>query len=106
MSLTPDATRPIANSRCSKCGALLLVNNKAIVHEGMNNKNPLILGTCCTDLVLGALIQDYANAICGSHFEGEWIKSNPYRRERISRAAKELEMAYRSTHSKVENNYD
>jgi len=60
MSTTPDPTRNIGESCCSKCGKLLLVNESAIVYTDMRNDTPLVLGNCCADLVIGSLIQDSA----------------------------------------------
>lgn len=89
MSITPNSTREIGDSCCSKCGHLLLVNDQAIVHEGMANGQPLVFGTCCADLVLGSLIQDYARVLKAEIFAGHWIKRQV--RDRLSRIADALE---------------
>lgn len=89
MSITPNPTREVGDSCCSKCGRLLLVNDQAIVHEGMANGKPLVFATCCADLVLGSLIQDYARVLKAEIFAGHWIKRQV--RDRLSRIADALE---------------
>lgn len=74
MSITPNQTREIGDSCCSKCGRLLLVNDQAIVHEGMANGKPLVFGTCCADRVMSSLIQDYATVLNTEIYVGHWIK--------------------------------
>lgn len=89
MSITPNPTREIGDSCCSKCGRLLLVNDQAIVHEDMANGKPLVFGTCCADRVLGSLIQDYAAVLQTEIFAGHWIKRQV--RGGFSRVADALE---------------
>lgn len=100
MSVTPNPTREIGDSCCSKCGRLLLVNDQAIVYEGMSNGDPLILATCCADLVLGSLIQDYADVLKKQIFIGHWLPRQ--QRSRFSRIADALEIVseiYRASES-------
>lgn len=94
MSTTPDPTRNIGDSCCSKCGELLLVNDSAIVYTDMRNDVPLVLGNCCADLVLGSLIQDYAQKIGNEIAMGYWIKSSADRRQRVADAARKVAQRY------------
>lgn len=96
MSITPNPTREIGNSCCSKCGRLLLVNDQAIVYEGMFNGDPLILATCCADLVLGSLVQDFADVLKKQTFSGHWLtKQHRSRFSRIADALESLSKIYR-----------
>lgn len=95
MSTTPDPTRNIGDSCCSKCGKLLLVNDSAIVYTDMRNDVPLILGNCCADLVLGSLIQDYSEKIGNEIAMGYWINQRgPERMGRLVVAAKQIAHQY------------
>jgi len=94
MSITPNPTRNIGDSCCSHCGHLLLVNDQAIVFDWMSNSNPLVLGTCCADLVLGSLIQDYATLLKSEFCAGHWIKRQAS--GRIVRVADALERVLRA----------
>ena len=62
MSITPDETRKIEVTNCSGCGAALHVNQRAIWFDAMA-EHPLLLGDCCADRVLGALIRDYSEVL-------------------------------------------
>ena len=98
MSTTPDPTRDIGDSLCSKCGKLLLVNNSAIVYTDMRNGVPLVLGNCCADLVIGSLIQDYAKKISNEIAVGYWINQRvPARLNRLVDAAKQIAHQYESS---------
>jgi hypothetical protein len=95
MSTTPDPTRNIGDSCCSKCGKLLLVNDGAIVYTDMRNDVPFVLGNCCADLVLGSLIQDYAQKIGKELAMGYWINQRmPARLRRIAHTAKQIAHEY------------
>ena len=95
MSTTPDPTRDIGDSCCSKCGTLLLVNDSAIVHTDMHDGSPLVLGNCCADLVIGSLIQDFAQNINSEPAMGYWINQrNPARMRRIVDTAKQIAHVY------------
>lgn len=98
MSTTPDPTRNIGDSCCSKCGKLLLVNDSAIVYTGMRNDVPLVLGNCCADLVIGSLIQDFAKKIGNEIAMGYWINQRmPARLRHIVDAAKQIAHQYKLT---------
>ncbi len=98
MSITPDITRQTGDSCCSKCGRLLLVNDQAIVHEGMANGLPLVIGNCCADSFVGSMLQDFNDALTKhspSH-PSHWIRSTQTSRaERIILAAEGIAKAYR-----------
>lgn len=95
MSTTPDPTRNIGDSRCSKCGKLLLVNDSAIVYTDMRNDMPLVLGNCCADLVIGSLIQDFAKNIHNETAMGYWINQRGLARmRRIAHTAKQIAHEY------------
>jgi hypothetical protein len=95
MSTTPDPTRNIGNSCCSKCGKLLLVNDSAIVYTDISNNMPLVLGNCCADLVIGSLIQDFAKNIRNEIAVGYWINQRDLARmKRIACAAKQIAHEY------------
>lgn len=95
MSTTPDPTRNIGDSCCSKCGKLLLVNDSAIVHTDMRDGSPLILGNCCADLVIGSLIQDFAKQIGNEIAMGYWINQRmPARLGCLISAAKQIRNQY------------
>ena len=95
MSTTPDPTRDIGDSCCSKCGTLLLVNDSAIVHTAMRDGSPLVLGNCCADLVIGSLIQDFAQNIRNEIAMGYWINQlHPSRMRRIADTAKQIAHEY------------
>jgi len=95
MSTTPDHTRNIGESCCSKCGKLLLVNESAIVYTDMRNDKPLVLGNCCADLVIGSLIQDSAKKIRNEIAMSYWINQrDPARMRRIAHTAKLIAHAY------------
>ena len=95
MSTTPDPTRNIGDSCCSKCGKLLLVNDSAIVFTDMRNNVPLVLGNCCSDLVIGSLIQDFAKKIGNEIAVGYWINQRiPARLRRLVDATKQIAHQY------------
>jgi len=95
MSTTPDPTRNIGDSCCSKCGKLLLVNDSAIVYTDMRNDVPLVLGNCCADLVIGSLIQDFAEKIGNGNAIGYWINQHsPERLGRLVNTAKQIAHQY------------
>jgi len=95
MSTTPGPTRDIGDSCCSKCGTLLLVNDSAIVHTDMRDGSPLVLGNCCADLVIGSLIQDFAQTISSEPAMGYWINQrNPARMRSIVDTAKQIAHVY------------
>lgn len=95
MSTTPDPTRNIGDSCCSKCGKLLLVNDSAIVYTDMRNDVPLVLGNCCADRVIGALIQDLAKCISCEFTSGYWIDHrNTGRLTRVADAARQITHHY------------
>ena len=95
MSSTPDPTRDIGDSCCSKCGTLLLVNDSAIVHTDMRDGSPLVLGNCCADLVIGSLIQDFAQNISSEPAMGYWINQRHLGRlKRIADTAKQIAHEY------------
>ncbi len=95
MSTTPDNTRNIGDSCCSKCGKLLLVNDSAIVYTDMRNDMPLVLGNCCADLVIGSLIQDFAKNIRNEIAMGYWINQRGLARmRRIAHAARQIAHEY------------
>lgn len=95
MSATPDPTRDIGDSCCSKCGTLLLVNDSAIVHTDMRDSSPLVLGNCCADLVIGSLIQDFAQNISSEPAMGYWINQrNPARMKSMVETAKQIAHMY------------
>jgi hypothetical protein len=99
MSTTPDPTRDIGDSCCSKCGKLLLVNDSAIVYTDMRNHIPLVLGNCCADLVIGSLIQDFAQKIHSEIAMGYWINQRvPGRMRRLVDAAKQIAHEYELAH--------
>jgi len=98
MSTTPDPTRNIGDSCCSKCGNLLLVNDSAIVYTDMRDGYPLVLGNCCADLVIGSLIQDFAKSVSHELTMGYWINQlNTGRLKRIADAAKQITQNYELT---------
>lgn len=95
MSTTPDPTRNIGDSCCSKCGKLLLVNDSAIVYTDMRNDVPLVLGNCCADLVIGSLMQDFAMNISNETATGYWINQQGLERMvRLVGAAKQIAYQY------------
>lgn len=95
MSTTPDPTRNIGDSCCSKCGKLLLVNDNAIVYTDMRNDVPLVLGNCCADLVIGSLIQDFAKNVSNEIAPGYWINQlRPVRMRQLVDAAKQIAHQY------------
>lgn len=97
MSITPNITRPIENPICWKCGQFLHVNNQAIVHEHMHDGQPLVIGDCCADLIFGALIQDFRDALTIYSFAtpSHWIKTgNKTRAQRIISALHDIAMQY------------
>ena len=99
MSTTPDPTRDIGDSCCSKCGKLLLVNDSAIVHSPMRDGNPLVLGNCCADLVISSLIQDFALQLRNETAAGYWIKQrSPSRMRRLADTAKQIAHEYELAH--------
>lgn len=86
MSITPDETRQVLNTRCSGCGNELHVNQRAIWFDAMAD-TPLLLGDCCADRVIGALIQDYADALSehGNTWPSYWITQvTPERMNRVA----------------------
>ena len=95
MSTTPDHTRNIGESCCSKCGKLLLVNDSANVYADMRNDMPLVLGNCCADLVIGSLIQDSAKKIRNEIAMSYWINQRGLARmRRIAHAARQIAHEY------------
>ena len=95
MSTTPDPTRNIGDSCCSKCGKLLLVNDSAIVYTDMRNDVSLVLGNCCADLVIGSLIQDFAKKIGNEIAMGYWINQRmPARLRCLVNSAKQIAHQY------------
>jgi hypothetical protein len=99
MSTTPEPTRSIGDSCCSKCGTLLLVNDSAIVHTDMRDGSPLVLGNCCADLVIGSLIQDFARQLQNEIAVGYWIKRrSPHRMRRLADTAKNIAHEYELAH--------
>ncbi len=95
MSTTPDPTREIGDSCCSKCGKLLLVNDSAIVHTDMREGCSLVLGNCCADLVIGSLVQDFAQEISSGTAMGYWINQRlPARMRRLIDASKKMARQY------------
>jgi hypothetical protein len=95
MSTTPDPTRDIGDSSCSNCGKLLFVNDSAIVHTDMRDRSPLVLGNCCADLVIGSLIQDFAENVHKEIAMGYWINQrHPARMRRIAHTAKQIAHEY------------
>jgi hypothetical protein len=96
MRITPDETRGITNTRCSGCGSELHVNQQAIWFDAMVS-NPLLLGDCCADRVLGALNQDYAEALTrrSNTWPSYWItQATPHRMTRVAEKAKVISEAY------------
>lgn len=95
MSLTPDPTRKIIDSRCSKCGRQLLINDSAIIYEGMREGNSLVLGSCCADEVIGSLIQDFSLALKNEIYVGHWVTHlNRTRLNRIIEASESIRGSY------------
>ena len=95
MSITPDPTRNIGDSCCSKCGKLLLVNDSAIVHTDMRDGASLVLGNCCADLFIGGALQDFAVLLKRQSFVGELISTtNTMRLRRLSEAALAISREY------------
>ena len=95
MSLTPDPTRQIDDSHCSKCGRQLLVNDAAIVYEGMRGGNSLVLASCCADEVIGSLIQDFSLALKNEIYVGHWVANvNRSRLNRIIEASESIRGTY------------
>lgn len=96
MSITPDITRPVKNPICSKCGQFLYVNNQAIIHEQMHDGEPLVIGDCCADLFIGALIQDFSDALIKHSVSvpSHWLTSCPERARRIIPALRNIADAY------------
>jgi hypothetical protein len=96
MSITPDETRQISTTRCSGCGKELHVNQKAIVFDAMADA-PLLLGDCCADRVIGALIQDAADALSkhSNTYPSYWItQTNPERMRRVADKARQISDEY------------
>lgn len=95
MSITPDPTRDSRDSCCTKCGRLLLVNDQAITHDQMRNGETFVLGNCCTDLFIGALLQDFAALLKRQVFVGQLLNSSSAERlARIEKAANEISHQY------------
>lgn len=96
MSITPDKTRPVSNPICSKCGQLLYVNNQAIIHDQMHDADPLLIGNCCADLFVGALIQDFSDALTKHTVAvpSHWLTSSPERAKKIVAAIQNIADAY------------
>lgn len=95
MSITPDSTREIGDSWCSKCGLLLLVNDQAIVHEHMRDGATFVLGTCCADIFMGAVLQDFAALLSRQSSMGELVStSSVLRLKRVREAAQVVSHEY------------
>jgi hypothetical protein len=96
MSITPDMTRHVKNPICSKCGQFLYVNNQAIIHEQMHDGKTLVIGDCCADLFIGALIQDFSDALTkhSVSIPSNWLTSYPVRAKRIISALRNIADAY------------
>jgi hypothetical protein len=95
MSITPDSTREIGDSCCSKCGRLLLVNDQAIVHEHMRDGATFVLGTCCADTFMGAVLQDFAVLLSRQSSMGELLStSSVLRLKRVCEAAQVISHEY------------
>jgi hypothetical protein len=96
MSLLPDETRHIPKPMCSGCGAHLHCNQRAIYFDEMAG-NALLIGDCCADRVLGALIQDYSTALSNySHcWPSHWItRYCAHRMAKVAQAAKVISDEY------------
>lgn len=95
MAITPDPTRDIGDSLCSKCGRLLLVNDQALIFEGMRDGSSFVLGNCCADFFVGAVLQDYAVLLKRQSCMGYLIRlNNTIRLKRVSEAAKVISREY------------
>lgn len=96
MSITPDKTRLVKIPICSKCGQLLYVDKQAIIHDQMHDGETLIIGNCCADLFVGALIQDFSNAITKHSVSvpSHWLTSSPERAKKIVAAIQNIADAY------------
>ena len=61
----------------------------------MRNDVPLVLGNCCADLVIGALIQDLAKCVSHELTAGYWIDTrNTGRLKRVANASKQVTHYY------------
>ena len=99
MSITPDRTRKIKDSNCSRCGKAIGVNQQAIIYDDMANNSILLIGECCADRLIGSLLQDFSRAIteCSSTYPSNWINYSPtYRLENMSAAAQTISDQYKS----------
>lgn len=97
MSITPDENRPLSATRCSGCGKELHVNQRAVYFDAMAEAH-LLLGDCCADRVLGALIQDYAMALKNhsTTWPSHWItRLYPARMTSVAEAAATISEEYR-----------
>lgn len=97
MSITPDETRQVLDTRCSGCGNELHVNQRAIWFDAMAY-TPLLLGDCCADRVIGALIQDLADALTkhSSTWPSHWItQAYAGRMNSVADKAEVISKAYR-----------
>ena len=98
MSITPDETRDMKVTNCSGCGATLHINQRSIWFDGMS-EHSLLLGDCCADRVLGALIQDYSEALtkhCAT-WPSYWITQHCAQRMiKVSKAAKVISDEYKN----------
>ena len=103
MAVTPDPTRDIGSSCCSKCGRLLLVNDQALIHEDMSDGTPLVIGNCCADRVIGAVMQDYADMIKRQIFMNYLIK--PQSAKRLERVLAALTIISQEYQSVLEDNF-
>lgn len=96
MSITPDETSDIKVTTCSGCGTPLHVNNRSIFFDAMA-EHPLLLGDCCADKVLGALIQDYSEVLTKhcSTWPSYWITQHyEERMAAVAKAAKIISDVY------------
>jgi hypothetical protein len=99
MALTPDETRSLTSTKCLVCETHIPVNRQAIIYESRHTGETQLIGDCCADEYLGAVMQDYANALtkpqhAGWSFPSYWITSDENRARRIVEALRRIADAY------------
>ena len=89
MALFPDTSFPLSMTKCSGCSRQLTITDRAIVYDAV--KPPLILGTCCFERAMGAVIQDWARTTDEDFgFYSPWASAFSKQAHQISIAAEKI----------------
>jgi len=85
-------------TKCSGCSRQLTITDRAIVYDAV--KPPLILGTCCFERAMGAVIQDWARTTDEDFgFYSPWASAFSKQAHQISIAAEKYVAATQNVQS-------